>query len=118
MVRLDTRALPFRDETFDLIAYDPPHYMDDSGMSHLSGIIQTKYGSLCAETWQRDLSRSFSELWRVLKPSGTLTFKWADYAISHDSVLSVLSETPLYGTTTERRAEVGTRWWVFHKHDE
>jgi len=110
----DTRNLPFKSETFDLIAYDPPHRVTDDGMTQLSGVIEKKYGALQAETWQSDLAESFKELWRVLREGGTITFKWADTHKSHDDVLSQLPETPLYGTTTGKdRAKV--KWWVFHK---
>lgn len=113
-VLADTRELPFRSDTFDLIAFDPPHRVTDGGMAQLSGVIEQKYGALRAETWQSDLAASFVELWRVLRPGGTLTFKWADIHKSHDAVLAQIGRTPLYGVNTEKeRAE--TTWWVFHK---
>jgi len=110
----DIRELPFKDDTFSLIAYDPPHRITDGGMEQLSGVIEKKYGALSAETWQADLEQSFAELWRVLKRGGTLTFKWADIHKSHDDVLSVIDRTPLYGVTTEKERAI-TKWWVFHK---
>jgi len=113
-VQCDTRQLPFADEAFELIAFDPPHRIKDGGMSQLSGVIELKYGALSAETWQSDLQRSFKELWRVLQPGGTITFKWADVHKGHDEVLSLLNQTPLYGTTTQK-GENETKWWVFHK---
>lgn len=113
-VLADTRELPFTSDTFDLVCFDPPHRVTDGGMAQLSGIIETKYGALRAETWQSDLRQSFTELWRVLRPGGTLTFKWADTHKSQSEVLAQLPETPLYGVATEKeRAEV--RWHVFHK---
>lgn len=116
-VLADYRELPFQADTFDLICFDPPHRVTDGGMEQLSGIIETKYGALRAETWQNDLKHSFAELWRVLCPGGTLTFKWADVHKSHDDVLAQLPESPLYGVTTEKkRSEV--KWWVFHKNAE
>jgi len=113
-VLTDTRQLPFKDESFSLIAYDPPHRVTDDGMTQLSGVIEQKYGALRVENWQADLSESFGELWRVLESGGTLTFKWADVHKSHQQVLDVLPETPLYGVTTEKDRAV-TKWWVFHK---
>lgn len=116
-VLTDTRELPFKSETFDLVSFDPPHRVTDGGMAQLSGIIETKYGALTAETWQRDIRLSFEELWRVLRPGGTLTLKWADEHKSHESVLSQLPEDPLYGTNTEKNGST-VKWWVFHKERE
>lgn len=113
-VLADNRNLPFVDGTFDLIAFDPPHRVTDGGMETLSGVIEQKYGALRAETWQSDLRESFLELWRVLRPGGTLTFKWADNHKSHTSVLACCSEAPLYGVTTQKDSAV-VKWWVFHK---
>lgn len=113
-VLADVRRLPFASSTFDLVSFDPPHRVTDGGMSQLSGVIERKYGALQAETWQDDISTAFDELWRVLRPGGTLTLKWADVHKSHDDVLSELSETPLYGVTTGKDRAV-VKWWVFHK---
>ena len=114
-VLADTRELPFKSAVFDLIAYDPPHRVNGEGMKTISGVIETKYGALHAERWQSDLRESFLELWRVLRPGGTLTFKWADVDKSHEQVKKQIPERPLYGVTTEKkRAEV--TWWVFHKN--
>ena len=113
-VLCDTRRLPFTDGSFSLVAYDPPHRVTDGGMRELSGVVEQKYGALRAETWQADLRQSFRELWRVLESGGTLTFKWADVHKSHDQVLEVLTESPLYGVTTEKDRAV-TKWWVFNK---
>jgi len=110
----DTRDLPFAENTFSLIAYDPPHRVTDGGMKQLAGVIEQKYGALMAETWQSDLQSSFEELWRVLQPGGTITFKWADVHKSHDKVIDAIGKTPLYGVTTEKDRAV-TKWWVFHK---
>jgi len=77
-------------------------------------VIEQKYGALRAETWQSDLRQSFNELFRVLDDGGTLTFKWADTMKSHDEVLAVLDQQPLYGVTTEKKRAL-TKWWVFNK---
>ena len=116
-VKGDVRDLPFTDKTFDLIAFDPPHRVTEGGMLQLTGVIEKKYGALTAETWQSDLRESFNELWRVLRPGGTLTFKWADVHKSHGEVLSQIDQTPLYGTTTGKDRAV-VKWWVFHKERE
>ena len=116
-VQADYRELPFKPETFDLICFDPPHRLSDGGMETISGIIETKYGALRAERWQSDLVAAFEELWRVLRPGGTLTMKWNDAMRENGEVLELLPETPLYGTNTAKRT-TETQWWVFHKENE
>lgn len=113
-VKADYRHLPFKDDSFDLVCFDPPHRVSDGGMETISGIIETKYGALHAESWQADLRDAFVELWRVLNPGGTLTMKWNDAMREDASVLEQLPESPLYGTNTEKDS-TATSWWVFHK---
>ena len=113
-IQADYRELPFVDGCFDLICFDPPHRVSDDGMESISGIIETKYGVLHAETWQDDLQRAFTELWRVLTPGGVLTMKWNDAMRSSSAILDLLPETPLYGTNSEKPS-TETDWWVFHK---
>lgn len=72
----DYRDLPYQDQEFDLVVWDPPHKILDNGMESLNGIIEKKYGALHAETWQGDLKKGFRELWRVLRPRGTLYLKF------------------------------------------
>jgi len=112
----DFRELPFKGDSFDLVCFDPPHRITDGGMESISGIIETKYGALRAESWQSDLLTAFNELWRVLKPGGVLTLKWNDATRENGEVLDQLPETPLYGTNTNKK-ESETSWWVFHKSE-
>jgi ubiquinone/menaquinone biosynthesis C-methylase UbiE len=116
-VQADFRRLPFADSAFDLVCFDPPHRVTDGGMEAISGIIETKYGVLRAESWQADILAGFEECWRVLAPGGTLTMKWSDATRSNANVLNQLPETPLYGTNTEK-TDSATSWWVFHKPRE
>ena len=113
-VLCDFRRLPFADESFDLICFDPPHRVNDEGMKRLTGVLLKKYGALAAETWQADLRAGFDELWRVLRPGGTLTMKWADETKSHAEVLDLLDQTPHFGVTTEKKRAV-VKWHLFHK---
>jgi len=111
----DYRDLPYPDETFSLIVFDPPHIVRNDGMETLTGVMTKKYGSLHAETWQSDLRRGFEELFRVLKPSGTLVFKFADVDVDHSTVVGLAPQKPLFGTTTKNTKNHTTRWFVFHK---
>ena len=110
----DYRDLPYNDESFNLVVFDPPHVVTDGGMEQLSGIVQRRYGALRAETWQSDLEQGFEELWRVLKPGGSMVFKFADNHVDFRDVLELAPTDPLFGTTT-KKGNTETRWFVFYK---
>jgi len=113
----DFRDLPYPDESFNLVVFDPPHVIKDGGMESLAGAVQRKYGALEAETWQADLKAGFDELWRVLRSGGTLAFKFADNAASWNEVLDLAPKDPMFGTTNSKRTGVETRWFVFYKSE-
>jgi ubiquinone/menaquinone biosynthesis C-methylase UbiE len=113
----DYRNLPFDDQTFNLIVFDPPHIVRANGMRAITGITTQKYGCLEAQTWQSDIRKAFSELWRVLKPNGTLVFKFSNYSIPFKDVLALAPVEPLFGTMTTKNTGNETRFFVFHKFD-
>src|SRR5699024_9040563 len=67
----DFRNLPFEDDTFTVVIFDPPHIVKAGPSSWLAA----KYGKLDPRTWRDDLRAGFSECFRVLKPDGVLIFK-------------------------------------------
>jgi SAM-dependent methyltransferase len=111
----DYRNLPYSNESFNLVVFDPPHAIRGDGMKTLSGVTTRKYGALHAETWQEDLRAGFNELWRVLKPTGTLIFKFADESADFSEVLELAPTTPLFGTSVNNGKNVETRWFTFYK---
>lgn len=111
----DFRDLPYEDNSFNLIVFDPPHIVKNNGMEKLTGYVTKSYGALHAETWQNDLRKGFEELWRVLKPGGTLVFKFANNDIDFKEVLDLAPVNPLFGTTTKKNSKVENRWFVFYK---
>lgn len=104
----DFRQIPFGDECFRLVLFDPPHIVRPNPSGNMARI----YGALHPQTEQDDIRRGFSECWRVLAPGGTLVFKWAG-AITR--VQSHFPTTPVVGTRSVRSARLGTRWFVFYK---
>ena len=60
---MDFRELPFEDNKFEAVIFDPPHLFNLSEKSW----IRKKYGVLDKETWQQDISQGFSECFRVLR---------------------------------------------------
>ena len=105
----DFRAMPFDDEVFQLVVFDPPHIVRDA----LLGNVSKQYGALPKATEQDDLGRGFAECWRVLASGGTLVFKWAgDVA----RVRPHFPAEPIVGSRQAPRGNaLGTRWFVFYK---
>ena len=106
--RMDFRALPFADDTFWHVAFDPPHLVRAGPRSWLAA----KYGKL-GQDWRDDLRQGFSECFRVLKPHGTLVFKWNETQVRLREVLALAPCAPLYGQVSGRTGM--THWIVFLK---
>ncbi|MCL1873632.1 MAG: class I SAM-dependent methyltransferase [Clostridiales bacterium] len=106
---LDFRDLPFDDETFWHVVFDPPH-LTDAGET--SWMVRC-YGKL-PKDWQSYIKAGFDECWRVLKTNGTLVFKWSAHNIQPSEVIKVIGRQPLYG----QRVAKGTHWMCFVKLQE
>jgi 23S rRNA G2069 N7-methylase RlmK/C1962 C5-methylase RlmI len=104
----DFTAIPFADETFYLVVFDPPHLVNAGENSWLA----KKYGKL-QPGWEDILKKGFAECFRVLKNNGTLIFKWNEDQVSLKKVLALTDEKPLFGN---RRSK--THWIVFMKITE
>ena len=89
----DFTALPFYDETFSMVIFDPPHFMRNGK----NGWMAKKYGTLNRETWQGDLRRGFRECFRVCKPFGTVLFKWNENEVPVAKVIHLSGREPLIG---------------------
>lgn len=108
----DFQALPYADATFYLVVFDPPHLVRCGPRSWQA----KKYGKLSKQTWRKDLSAGFDECWRVLRPGGTLIFKWNETQISVRQVLKCFAQRPVFGHTTT--ANLKTHWMTFYKSVE
>ncbi len=107
-VLMDFRTMPYEDESFNLIAFDPPHLVRAGPKSWLAA----KYGKLESD-WREDLRKGFSECFRVLAPNGVLVFKWNETQVKISEVLALTPHKPLFGNTSGKKA--GTHWMVFIK---
>ena len=103
----DFRKIPFDDETFDLVVFDPPHLLNAGKTSWLA----KKYGVLPAD-WEGYLKEGYTECQRVLKPTGTINFKWNSEQIPFSEILKVIDDKPIFG---DKRSK--TRWCVFIKKE-
>lgn len=106
---MDFRSIPYPDESFQMVIFDPPHLFNLSEKSW----IRKKYGVLDKETWQDDISKGFSECFRVLKTNGTLVFKWNETSIPLREILKLTEHKPLIGHPSGKR--MGTHWVLFLK---
>lgn len=101
----DFRNIPFDDNTFYLVVFDPPHLVDAGDKSWM----YKKYGIL-SKNWKEDIAQGFKECMRVLRSNGTLIFKWNEEQIALQEILKVIDFKPLFGN---RRSK--THWFVFMK---
>ena len=104
----DFTALPFPSSSFVHVVFDPPHIVESSA----SGNVAKYYGVLRGE-WRDELRNGFAECFRVLRPGGTLVFKWNEIAIPLAEILALTPERPLYGHRSGKKHN--THWVAFLK---
>lgn len=104
----DFTNMPFDDNSFRLVVFDPPH------LFHLgkNSWIAKKYGRLPGD-WKVYIKRGFDECMRVLDDYGVLIFKWNDHDISINEIIDTIGVEPLFGHTTNRGGH--TIWMTFMK---
>jgi len=107
-IQADFTSLPFADNSFSLVVFDPPHLIRNGRNSWLA----KKYGKLGAG-WRDDLRKGFAEGFRILKPEGVLIFKWNEHDIPVSQVLALTPEKPLIGNRCGKAAK--SHWIVFMK---
>ena len=108
-VVMDFRDMPFPDESFPLIVFDPPHLLSVGASSWTAA----KYGCLSKESWRDDLRAGFAECFRVLKTDGVLIFKWSEVQIPLREILALTPEVPLFGHRSGKAQK--THWVTFMK---
>ena len=111
-VLADFTALPFEDDTFSLVVFDPPHLLHNTE-SEITGWQQIKYGALTGDC-KSELRKGFAECFRVLKPDGVLIFKWNETNIKVSEILKLTPVKPLVGHKSGKRSN--THWICFIKN--
>lgn len=105
----DFTNMPFYDNQFKLVVFDPPHA--DILMSSLIG---KKYGTVKGVNVLDMLRDGFKECWRVLDNEGTLIFKWNEVKYSIKQLRETFPSDPAFGHTTAKSGK--TIWITFFKH--
>ena len=128
-VLADFTNLPFDNNTFGMVVYDPPHLTRNTGQSKYktmygtlrggveepTGYQQIKYGALYSD-WREMLSKGFAECFRVLKPNGFLIFKWNETDIKVSEILKLTPHQPVFGNRSGKASK--THWICFMKESE
>ena len=107
-IQCDFTDLPFEDESFCLVVFDPPHLRYSGENSWLA----KKYGRL-DEHWPEILHDGFRECMRVLKEDGVLIFKWAETDIPAQKVWKAIGRRPLFGHHSGKKSN--TFWGCYMK---
>ena len=107
-MKVDFCNMPFDDEAFKMVVFDPPHLNKLGEGSWMA----KKYGKLFPG-WEDYLKEGFDECWRVLENNGVLIFKWNESQISTETILKIFNREPLFGHKSGKREN--THWMAFMK---
>lgn len=107
-IKADFMNLPFVDNSFSLVVFDPPHLIGSGENCWLT----KRYGRL-KKDWEFTIAKGFSECFRVLNHLGTLIFKWNETDITVKKILSLTNELPLFGHKSGKSSK--THWISFLK---
>ena len=107
-IQCDFTALPFDDESFSLVVFDPPHIDHASEASW----DRAEYGCLEGD-WRTMLRDGFRECMRVLKPDGVLIFKWSETQFATREIINLFGQEPLFGHRSGKK--MNTNWLCYMK---
>jgi SAM-dependent methyltransferase len=106
-VKADFTDMPFAENTFAVVVFDPPHI---TGKDWWKGWIVKAYGVLNGD-WRDMLRKGFAECFRVLRPEGVLIFKWSDCCVPVRDILPLAEHKPLFGHKSGK--QMNTHWITF-----
>lgn len=101
----DFTKMPFENESFNLVVFDPPHLEKVGDKSWLA----IKYGKLTGD-FRSELKKGFDECYRVLKCGGTLLFKWNETDTKVSEMIKLFEKEPVLYNKRDK-----THWIVYYK---
>ncbi len=104
----DFTNLPYPENLFYIVVFDPPHLFGNGK----NGWLAKKYGKLDGD-WRGEIRTGFKECFRVLRPGGSLIFKWNETDIPVSEILKLTDELPLFGNQCGKSSK--SHWIVFMK---
>lgn len=111
----DFTNMPYPDNSFRMVVFDPPHLKYSGSKKELDGWQMVKYGALLPD-WKEVIAKGFAECFRVLMPGGFLIFKWNETDIKVSEILKLTPHTPIFGHISGKRAN--THWMCFMKETD
>ncbi|MBG6028370.1 SAM-dependent methyltransferase [Proteus mirabilis] len=108
----DFKNLPFQNNSFYQVLFDPPHLIRGGKNSWMF----KKYDLLNKDSWREDLKKGFSEVFRVLKPNGTLLFKCNETQIPVKQILALTNKKPTAVQCIGKNDKI--HWITFYKGNE
>ena len=110
-IQCEWEDMPFPDEYFDMVIFDPPHILQKKE----SGCLAMKYSVLNPKTWKVDLKVGINQCFRVLKKNGTFILKWDECCMDLSDIIKLFPYPPLFGTRTGKNNK--NIWLLFLKHN-
>jgi len=111
---MDCRNTNFKEKTFDLIVFDPPHC---SYSEKNKGLFKEKYGGYTSAGTRSFIKKSFIEFERILKKDGLVVFKWNTHCQKLNVILSMIKNFEvLFGHLTAYKTKHSSQtYWLLLK---
>jgi len=109
----DFTDMPYPDESFRMVVFDPPHLKYEDSEKKPTGWQFKKYGYIPRQGWQDYIRKGFSECFRVLQSGGFLIFKWNETDIRVSEILKLTPYKPILGHKSGKQSN--THWMLFMK---